>query len=34
MMAKIFVVVRYVVPDVGVKVQLVEFKSLQVKLLQ
>jgi len=27
-------VVRYFVPDVGVKVKLLEFKSLQVKLLQ
>jgi len=32
--AKLFVVVRYFVPDIGVKVKLSEFKSLQVKLLQ
>ena len=30
---KSFVVVRHFVPDVGVKVKLIEFKSLQVKLL-
>jgi len=32
--AKLFVVVRYFVPDIVVKVKLSEFKSLQVKLLQ
>jgi len=30
----LFIVVRYFVPDVGVKVKLSEFKSLQLKLLQ
>jgi len=34
MRAKIFVVVRYVLPDIGVKVKLIELKPLQVKLLQ
>jgi len=34
MRAKIFVVVRYLVPGIGVKVKLIELKSLQVKLLQ
>jgi len=32
--SKLFVVVRYFVPDVGMKVKLLKFKSLQVKLLQ
>jgi len=31
---KLFVVVCYFVPDVSVKVKLVEFKSLQVKMVQ
>jgi len=30
----VFVVVRYFVPDVGMKVKLLRLKSLQVKLLQ
>jgi len=34
MRAKIFVLVRYLVPDVGVKVKLTELKSFQVKVLQ
>ena len=34
MRAKLFVVVRYFVPDVGLKVKLSDFKSLQVKLRQ
>jgi len=32
--AKLFVVVPYLVPNVGVKVKLLKFESLQVKLLQ
>jgi len=34
MRAKMFVVVRCLVRDAGVKVKLIEIKSLQVKLLQ
>jgi len=34
MRAKIFAVVRYLLPDTGEKVKLIELKSLQVKLLQ